>query len=224
MKKNTNRVRLSETQLHRVIKESVNKILNENTFGTENNKTYAKKLNRTSLKQYFQALNAVRQGLNQIKDMADYRNPRINQEYWRKWNDRLSAIEEEINDLALSMSSNFDNQNTNYVPGNRKTSARDGQDELNANIFNPYTQKYETMNVTKAAMIMNKLFKETDENLENMGGYRDKYGDIGFGLNSCDMDYVKSYGPVRALEYITADVSEPEDWYERNEHGDFDNY
>lgn len=150
---NKNRMRLTESQLHNVIKESVNRVLNENfgnigdaiyTGAIHNKKMKPKEADRYSYKKSREWLNIADRYMDYLRHIRDYigecsyGNPRVSKEYVQKLYNAVWTLMDAF-DPKKSMS-----------------------------LMTAYANK-----------------------MYNHSGKED---------------------------------NEPEDWYERNEHGDFDNY
>lgn len=84
-------------------------------------------------------------------------------------------------------------------------------------VYNPFTETYEKMNLVDAKKLALKYAEER----------RSSYGDKDTALNDAGyeikLDTART-NPVDFLNFFADKYSEPEDWYERNEHGDFDEY
>lgn len=107
---------------------------------------------------------------------------------------------------------NFDGRNYNSAVGN---STNTGQ--VNTGVaYNPLTRKMETMNMQQAYNLVKKLIAQAKEE-----GYDDLCNGDAIGV---PIDWASKADPFEVLDKCKAndDYHEPEDWYERNEHGDFD--
>ena len=123
------------------------------------------------------------------------------------------------------MENNFtgSKQLTAYYTGDEgefKSVYSDYYDEPTVNtgkVYNPFTETYEKMNLVDAKKL---ALKYAEQLRADYGNTNTVLNDAGYEIK---MD-MASKNPVKFLNFFAERYSEPEDWYERNEHGDFDEY
>lgn len=241
-----NKIRLTESTLRQMVKESVSKVLKEDLRVRDVYQSNRPK--KGSIKREYAKYEDVRdtvldlkQSLRHVEDLLfdiySKSGRRISADYAEKLHGNIVALQKAFSDDSPLMTS-FANQkfnpwkaqgygrNTTYSPigGNKNINGK-GQVVL----YNPITKRMEGFTNPKAIKVMKQMFDIYDPDNEDESWYVDgdalAHPDGGAYVRKSDLDNGSVNNPIEALRSLVRDEEgEPDDWYERNEHGDFDTY
>jgi len=229
-------IRLTESDLHRVIMESVNRIIKEDLDGEHNRK------DSRFLRQGwygYNGNNGVKQAFDTIRQYIESNysfwktNPRIDQKYVTSIFTKLKDLEKMI-DPDSPLATAAINQTANPWSNNGKPSYgfKPTNEKGQIMAFNPLTRKMEPTNNRRAINLLRQMYKAYEQNpeqFENDGWYVDDYGlchaDGGVSVSRKELESGRIDKPVDKLIALTRDMQqEPTDWYELNDKGYFDQF
>ena len=243
------RIKLTESDLKNIINESVKKVLKEDIYdiyhinrpkkGNKNKEDFGERFRhiRETISDLKDSLGVIRNFLGDVFYYAKQTyNPRISEDYIRGLRNTVNELEK-----AFSKDSPLMTSITNQVFNTWKKQKNDrkkiysplnGHKNINekgqVTLYNPITKRVEGFTNQKAINVMKQMFNEPDDDYRRswyVDGNMLAHSHGGVSVKKDELDDGSIYRPIDALALLVRDEKgEPEDWYERNEHGDFDTY
>ena len=244
------RIKLTESDLKNIINESVKKVLKEDISdiyrinrpkkGNKNKEDFGKRFRhiRETISDLKDSLGVIRGFLNEVFYFTKQTyNPRISEDYIRSLRNTVNELEKAFSEDSPLMTS-ITNQEFNtwkkspYNSRKKTYSPFNGDKNINekgqVTLYNPITKRVEGFTNQKAINVMKQMFNEPDDDRRSwyVEGNMLVHDHGGVSVKKDELEDGSIYRPMDALALLVRDEKEvePEDWYERNEHGDFDTY